>query len=389
MFQYGNDFEVIPFENAFYYSCVSEIVFDELTEVVYHVIYVSADALLESQLLASSQAQEMSRMRSLLQYVSQTTQLLSRSPQLVSAFDSPIDTRLSSVLAEINARYPAQPGELLRFEDLQPIAAPVVKEATEIRSAAAAAGGLLGFVLGGPIGGIASAAVANYVAVKDNEGGDVVRRIGRALLGTSSFLGDIDRRYNVSTNVVEAIPAAKLLSEIKGAGEYGGSSLSTHSELADRNLDGIDGNVKEYYYKSLRAGGDRNDVELFVENKDNYYSDFADVVGNYSDYADADADVGGDHADWGAAQRDRPLGAEYARLAVAQIREQRKERLLKRLNKAVEAVEAIDVVKVAERGADFTDAILQEVEVFNKKVFLMLVSKVGRIDVECLSVGGL
>jgi hypothetical protein len=76
---------------------------------------------------------------------------------------------------------------------------------SNIESAAAVTGGILGLVLAGPIGGIALAAIVNYVSKKDNEAGEAFRGVGKVVIDSINYLRKLDSKLDVTGKVTETV----------------------------------------------------------------------------------------------------------------------------------------------------------------------------------------
>lgn len=83
---------------------------------------------------------------------------------------------------------------------------PVDKE--NVENAAAFTGGILGFVLAGPVGGIILAALTNYVSKKENESGEALRGIGKTVVESVNFLRKLNGKYQVTDKVAETVSKA-------------------------------------------------------------------------------------------------------------------------------------------------------------------------------------
>lgn len=84
-----------------------------------------------------------------------------------------------------------------------------------IENAAAFTGGILGLVLGGPLGAIAIGALANYLVKKDDEAGEALRGVGKAVVETFNFLTKVNSKYDVTDKVVSTVSSAVSKVEVK------------------------------------------------------------------------------------------------------------------------------------------------------------------------------
>lgn len=80
---------------------------------------------------------------------------------------------------------------------------PVDKE--NIENAAAVTGGILGLVLTGPVGAVFLAALTNYVVKKENDSGEALRGLGKAVVEAYNFLSKINAKYELSTKASKKI----------------------------------------------------------------------------------------------------------------------------------------------------------------------------------------
>lgn len=81
-----------------------------------------------------------------------------------------------------------------------------------IENAAAVTGGIVGFVLGGPVWGVLLAAVSNYVVKKEDDSGEALRGFGKVAIESYNFLNKVNSKYDVvnkattaATEVVESV----------------------------------------------------------------------------------------------------------------------------------------------------------------------------------------
>eukprot|EP00981_Chlorochromonas_danica_P002876 scaffold572_cov163-Ochromonas_danica.AAC.6 len=76
---------------------------------------------------------------------------------------------------------------------------------SNVESAATVTGGVLGLILGGPVGALILAAVTNYVAKKENDSGEAIRGFGKTALESFNFLTKINQKYNIADKVGETV----------------------------------------------------------------------------------------------------------------------------------------------------------------------------------------
>lgn len=110
---------------------------------------------------------------------------------------------------------------------------PVDKE--NIENAAAFTGGILGFVLGGPVVGIVLAAVTNYVSKKDNESGEAIRGLGKTVVESYNFLSKLNDKYKVVDTVTETVSDVvdKNAADIEALGTVKSTISSTTTKVAE------------------------------------------------------------------------------------------------------------------------------------------------------------
>lgn len=66
-------------------------------------------------------------------------------------------------------------------------------------------GGVLGLLTLGPIGGVLSAGILNYLAKQDNEGGEVIRGVSRTTLQAINYLSKINEKYGLGEKAAKAL----------------------------------------------------------------------------------------------------------------------------------------------------------------------------------------
>lgn len=107
---------------------------------------------------------------------------------------------------------------------------PVDKVNTE--NAAAVTGGILGFILGGPIIGAVLAAVTNYAAKKDDDSGEALRGFGKTVVESFNFLTKLNSKYNLLPSFTKKIDNA--LSSAARENEAIGKVKETLSSTVDK-----------------------------------------------------------------------------------------------------------------------------------------------------------
>lgn len=78
-------------------------------------------------------------------------------------------------------------------------------EPETVQSAAAVTGGIVGFVLAGPVGALVLAAISNFVTKKDSDSGEALRGFGKTVIEAYNFLNKINAKYQVTDKVGAAI----------------------------------------------------------------------------------------------------------------------------------------------------------------------------------------
>jgi len=115
-----------------------------------------------------------------------------------TGFRAPVSsTRFSSGIARA-------PTSALRMSD-EPSVELVPLEKTNIENSAAVTGGVLGFVLAGPIAGILFAAVTNYVVKKEDDSGEALRGLGKTVIESWNFVTKLNAKYDISTKISETV----------------------------------------------------------------------------------------------------------------------------------------------------------------------------------------
>ncbi|RYH23341.1 hypothetical protein EON65_17965 [archaeon] len=74
-----------------------------------------------------------------------------------------------------------------------------------IESAAAVTGGVFGLLLLGPLGATVLAALANYVAKKEDDAGEAVRGIGKTALESIKFVAKLNNKFQLTEKVTEKV----------------------------------------------------------------------------------------------------------------------------------------------------------------------------------------
>lgn len=113
-------------------------------------------------------------------------------------------------------------------------------EKTNIQSAAAVTGGVVGLALGGPFWALLFAAVSNYVAKKEDDTGDALRGFGKTVIESYNFLNKINSKYELTSKVTDA--ASKAINSVQVESESVSTIKTTYSQVVEK----IDNVNKEY-----------------------------------------------------------------------------------------------------------------------------------------------
>ncbi|CAK9249571.1 unnamed protein product [Sphagnum jensenii] len=103
---------------------------------------------------------------------------------------------------------------------------------TNIESAASFTGGILGFVLLGPVGGVALAALVNYVSKKDNEAGEALRGLGKTVIESVNYFKKVDSKFKLTEKVTETV--TKTVESITPQSETVDNVKSTFSSAINK-----------------------------------------------------------------------------------------------------------------------------------------------------------
>lgn len=75
----------------------------------------------------------------------------------------------------------------------------------QLVNAATAAVAIFGVILGGPVLAALFAAVANYVAQKENDSGEALRGVGKSVIRSFNFLGKLNFKYDFSGKLAKSL----------------------------------------------------------------------------------------------------------------------------------------------------------------------------------------
>lgn len=101
-----------------------------------------------------------------------------------------------------------------------------------IENSAAVTGGILGFVLGGPVFALIFAAVSNYVSKKENESGEAIRGVGKTVIESYNFLNKLNTKYSVTDKIGEA--AEKAVGSIESDSDIVDKVKTTYSSTTGK-----------------------------------------------------------------------------------------------------------------------------------------------------------
>jgi len=112
---------------------------------------------------------------------------------------------------------------------------------TNVESAAAVTGGILGLVIGGPVLAAIFAAVANYVSKKEGESGEALRGLGKTVVESFNFLTKLNVKYNLTGKVTDTVGKAissvetesEALQKVKGTYETVATKITELNEEYD------------------------------------------------------------------------------------------------------------------------------------------------------------
>jgi len=123
---------------------------------------------------------------------------------------------------------------------------PVPMEKGNIESAASVTGGILGFILAGPVAGVVLAAIANYVSKKDNEGGEALRGVGKSVIDAYNYISKLNEKFDISGKVTTSVSEAvdKAAEESEAVGKFKGivtkvGEINAEFGLVEKGKDAI------------------------------------------------------------------------------------------------------------------------------------------------------
>lgn len=70
-----------------------------------------------------------------------------------------------------------------------------------VKAAGAISGGVIGFLLAGPLGGVLLAAISSYVSKKNDETGEAVRGFGKTSLEVYNYLTKLNGKYEITDKI--------------------------------------------------------------------------------------------------------------------------------------------------------------------------------------------
>jgi len=130
---------------------------------------------------------------------------------------------------------------------------PVEKETVE--SAASVSGAIVGFLLAGPIGSLLGAAMSNWLVKKDNDGGEALRGVGKAVVDAYNYINKMNSKLDVTGKLGTAIGdvVEKASAESEGAAKF--------SEIKDKAV----AVIEEYDLTTKAVAFAKASVELTTQ----------------------------------------------------------------------------------------------------------------------------
>ena len=107
---------------------------------------------------------------------------------------------------------------------------PVEKETVE--SAASVTGAVVGFLVAGPVGSLIAAAFSNWLVKKDNDGGEALRGVGKAVVDAYNYLNKINSKLDVTGKVSSAI--GDVVEKTAAESESAASAKATLTEFTSK-----------------------------------------------------------------------------------------------------------------------------------------------------------
>lgn len=92
---------------------------------------------------------------------------------------------------------PATP--VKKTTELAPVNAETISNAAGVSSA------VFGFLLGGPLFSLAFGTVGTYVSKKDNEVGEALRGVGRAIVESYNYVTKLNNKYDITGKVTKSV----------------------------------------------------------------------------------------------------------------------------------------------------------------------------------------
>jgi hypothetical protein len=119
---------------------------------------------------------------------------------------------------------------------------PATKE--NIESVAGVTGGVVGLIFFGPVVGLGLAAVSLYVSKKDNDGGEALRGVGRAVLDAVNYLTKLNGKFDITGKVVgkvsEVVDSSESEAVVKVKEVFGKvSEVNSQYGLLDKGKEAI------------------------------------------------------------------------------------------------------------------------------------------------------
>jgi len=112
-------------------------------------------------------------------------------------------------------------------------------ELETIETASSITGGIFGIIVGGPIFGLILAAIAKYVAKKENESGEALRGIGKTVIESYNFLLKLNGKYDITGKAASTLASATatISSDNEALESVKSTYVSTVSKVGELNTE--------------------------------------------------------------------------------------------------------------------------------------------------------
>jgi len=124
------------------------------------------------------------------------------------------------IFAAVSSAYRLSPRPALRFQNSQLFKLrmaeeynPVPTDSENVKNAASVTGGILGFIIGGPVLGAVFAAGTNYLVKQETDAGEAFRGVGKSVVEAYNFLNKVNIKYKVTDQVGASV--SEITSSIK------------------------------------------------------------------------------------------------------------------------------------------------------------------------------